>query len=105
MHKLGSWLSCGNWTIVDEYDEKCRLCNPFKLTKGFAEQIKYCNSCLEEFYDSDTRGNLCSICHYDRIDKWEYTYPGMNGKYDELVFSLFLEKRYRRGFNCFWRKN
>ena len=51
MHKLGSWLSCGNWTIFDEYDEKFRLCNPFKLTRGFAAQIKYCNSCLEEFYD------------------------------------------------------
>ena len=56
MHTLGSWSSCENWTIVDEYDEKCRLCNPFKLTREYEEQIKYCNSCLEEIYDSDTRG-------------------------------------------------
>ena len=105
MHTLGSWSSYENLTIVDEYDEKCRLCNPFKFTRGYAVQIKYYNSCLEEIYDSDTRGYLCSNCHYDRFDKWEYTYPCMNRKYPELVFSLFLRKRYRLGFNCFWRKN
>ena len=68
MHTLGSWSSCENWIIVYEYDEKSRLCSPFKLTRGYAIQIKYCNSCLEEIYDSDTRGFLCSKCHCDRFD-------------------------------------
>ena len=52
MYTLGSWSSRENYTIVDEYDEKCRLYNPCELHRGYAIQIKDCNSFLEEICDS-----------------------------------------------------
>ena len=96
--KLGSWSFWENCTNVDEYDEKCRLCNPCKLHRGYAIKIKDCNSCIEEIYDSHTRGFPCFNCHYDKCDQVENTYPGMIGKnLNETGIIVAL--------NCFGRKN
>ena len=90
--------------MIEEYDEKCRLCNPCKLHRGYAVQIKGCNSCLEEVCDSHPRGHLCSNCHYDKCKQWESTYPGMIGKNPNRDFSLLLRDWYRRGFRLFWEE-
>ena len=101
---MGSWSSCENCTFADDYNEKCKLCNPCKLHRGYAVQIKDCNSCLEEICDSHNRGFLCSNCHYDKCDQWENTYPGMIAKNPKREFSLFLRDWYRRGFKLFWEE-
>ena len=104
LYTLGSWSSCENCTTVDDYNEKCRLCNPCKLHKGYAVQIKDCNTCLEETCDSHPNGYLCSNCHFDKCDQWENTYPGMIGKNPKRDFSLFLRDWYRRGFKLYWEE-
>ena len=104
MYTLGSWTQCENCTIIDDYSEKCKLCNPCKLHSCYAVQIKGCNSCLEEVCDSHPRGHLCSNCHYDKCDQWENTYPAMIGKNPKRDFSLFLRDWYRRGFKLFWEE-
>ena len=104
LYTLGSWSSCENCTTVSEYDEKCRLCNPCKLHRGYAIKIKDCNSCLEEVCDSHVRGFLCSNCHYDKCNQWENTYPGMIRKNSKRSFSLFLRDWYRRGFKLYWEE-
>jgi hypothetical protein len=55
LYTLGSWSSCENCTVADEYNEKCRLCNPCSVHRGYAVTIKDCNSCLEEVCDSHVR--------------------------------------------------
>ena len=48
MYTLGRWSSCENYTIFYECnDEKCRLCIPCKMHRGYAVQIKDRNTCLE----------------------------------------------------------
>jgi hypothetical protein len=90
--------------MIDEYDENCRLCNLRKLHRGYAVQIKGCNSCLEEICDSHPSGHLCSNCHYDKCSQWENTYPGMIGKNPKRDFSLLLRDWYRHGSKLFWEE-
>ena len=65
---------------------------------GYAVQIKDCNSCLEDVYDSHTRGFLSTNCHYCKYDQWENTYPVMIAKNPKRDFSLFLRDWYPNGF-------
>jgi hypothetical protein len=90
MHTLGSWSSCKNCKMIDENDEKSILCNPCKLHRGYAVQIKGCNSWLEGVCDSHPTGHLRSNCHYDKCNQWENTYPGLIGKNPKRDFSFLL---------------
>ena len=55
LHILSSWSFRENCTSVDDYNEKCSLYNPCKLQRGHVVQVKDCDSCSEEIYDSHTR--------------------------------------------------
>ena len=60
---LGGWSTIENCPIIDEVNEKCKLCSPYKQHSGHVVQIKNYNSCLENIYDFHTRGFLCSNFH------------------------------------------
>ena len=40
LYTLGSWSSCKNCTIIDDYNKNCRLSNPCILHRGYAVQNK-----------------------------------------------------------------
>ena len=66
---MSSWSSCKNCTIINDYKEKDRLCEPWKLQGGYAVQIKGCHFFLKGVCDSHTRGFLCSDCQYNKFDQ------------------------------------
>ena len=68
LYTLISWLSYENCIIINDYNEKCRLWNSCNLHRGYADQHKDFNFCLEDVCDSHTRGLIYSNCHYDQND-------------------------------------
>ena len=97
LYTLSSWSSCENCTIIEDYNENCKLCNPYKFHRGYAVQIKACNSCLKDVFASDTRDFLCSDCHYGKCDQWENPYPGLIARSPKCDVSLYLRDWYPNG--------
>ena len=97
-YTLSSWSSYENFTIIDDYDEKCRLYNPYKLHRRYAVDIKDSHSCLDDVCDSQSTGFLKSNCWYNICDQRENTYPNLIEKKYKQYFTLFLRDWYRRLF-------
>ena len=98
LYTVGGWLSYENCSVVDDYNEMCRLCNPGRLHRGYALRIKDCVFCLEDVCYSRTIDFLCSNCLYDKYDQWENNYTGMTGKNFKRDSSLFLKDWYASWF-------
>ena len=89
LYTMRSWSFSENCTIIDDYYENCKLCNPYKSQIGYRVQIKDFNSCFEDVCDSHTKRFLCSRCCYDKCDHREITYPGMIGKTLNVISLYF----------------
>ena len=66
------WASGHHVRIVQQLTSMLKSVNNairVNCMENMQYKYKFCNSCIEEIFDSNTGGFLCSNCHYDKIGR------------------------------------